>query len=236
MVCLSAADLLVNCVAQPVLILLQIDRILQSTLVKIDLFIQSSIFLATGASSLFILTILNVDRAVACTFPIIHKVHFTKKRLFLGVLATFPWPYLKFLSRRERFTPGAVIAGLCLTIILVSCVIMILSLKKSANRTDLVGGGQMQLIQRNLRQRKASRTVLLLVALQLVLYLPIVVILLNKSLESYRPLAGTLTFSNSCLNSVIYIARNDAIARRYKEIFQFKMLRGARVAPVNGEL
>ena len=217
MACLSSVDLLVNVVAQPMLVLVLVNEI-KPTVFQVDLHLRSSVFVVTSSSSLVILTIVSVDRAVACSLPLFHKVNFTRKRLLLAVAATLPWPWTKLATTFDAFVvPVLVWFVVCLVLILISCIIMIVYIKKS-NYSNMMATNQVNMMR--LRQNKSAKTVLLIVFLQCVLYLPISIIAMNKNLWIHRPWATTLVFSNSFLNSTLYILRDNTLKKRYKKVYR----------------
>ena len=235
MACLSAGDLVVNVVAQPLFILVRMNDIMEPDIVHIPKFTKVSIYSMTIGMALILLTILNVDRAVACTFPFFHKIHFTRKRLLLAVAVTVGavpvWLWTRITINSRQFAGPGVFIGLslCLTIIFTSCFLMIKSIRKS-NRV-LAEGNHLQLIRQRLLHKRVAKTVLLIVALQFVLYLPLALILTNKSLIAFWPLAVTMAFSNSCLNSALYISRSAMVLQRYSKLLR-RLLRSHRVTPL----
>ena len=218
MSCLSTADLLVNVAAQPVTGLLQVNKFMGTTVFHIDKAMSSYVIIATFVLSLLILTIVCVDRAVACTFPLFHKVRFTKERLLIAVATCLPWPWTTFAVGSSRYFTFAItfVILVCVALIFISCIAIIIAIKKPNN---LVNGNE-AMIQLRLKQLKSAKTALLIVAVQCAVYVPWCVIGLNRSqLQVYWPWATALVFSNSFLNSTLFICRSNDLNKRYKKVF-----------------
>ena len=219
MACLSACDLLTNLVAQPLFILLLIDDLTGT--VHMDWDTCGSIFTFIAGSSLCILTVLNVDRAVAFVFPLYYKVHFTQRRLLFAVLVTLPVPWLRLAIMSESLTVMRVMCALLLMILLICTVLICISLRKSVSSQNLANATQATRLR--LVQKKCTKTVLGLMALQFILYVPSIIFLSPlDSLWMFRPLAATLIFSNSFLNSSLYVVRNNELTRQYARILRTK--------------
>ena len=237
MACLSFSDLVVNVLAQPLFVLHTVNNIISrnTNAINIDGFIHK-VFLVTSGSSLVFLTILNADRALACTFPLFHKVQITKKRLLLASLVTWASfvPWTVFAPKTALQIGSPIQCYILLLIILTSAVLMIHSLTKN-NNSVLVNGNETQMLRLQAIQRKATKTVLAFLALYFLLYIPPTVLFLrhNGKSQTLQAISLTLAFTNSFLNAVIYIFRSLPICQKYKDICGLVSATRARVLPLN---